>query len=169
MPDVLQVEDYTCGPASLRAVLAAFRMPTVAELRIAQLAKTTPEAGTKIHDLADAATAIGLEADVRSHMTVDDLKVALSSGALVVVDYQAWREDTSKPWRDHWGDGHYAVVVGVTDSDVILEDPWMLGAVDRMPRDEFVDRWHGDENKPGKRLMQGGLVLRPPEALQARG
>ena len=162
VPDLMQRKEFTCGPSALRAVLALYGRH-VSEAHLARAARTSAATGTEPEDLARAAGLFGLQARVRSGMTLLDLKHSVLLGVAVIVNYQAWREpEACTPWQRSWGSGHYAVVVGVDRSYVYLQDPWILGRPDRIRRDEFLTRWHGGEDREGRRFMTGGVVVQPP-------
>ncbi len=162
VPDVLQTRDYTCGPDSLRAVLGYFGRPMPKTSELARMMHTNPQTGTEPADIARVAVALGLSAQLRQKMSLADLAQYARHDIAVIVNYQAWRGASSLPWSRNWGDGHYAVVVGVDEHNVYLEDPWVLGRRDVIPRQEFVDRWHGGENRDGRRFLQGGIIISDP-------
>jgi predicted double-glycine peptidase len=163
IPDVMQRRDYTCGPASLRAVLGFHGRKDVDEEELARRAGTNGATGTDPFALARAAEASGLVARVCLGMRVADLRRHVEEGTAVIVNYQA--PPTSVPpagsWATHWGDGHFGVVAGVDEETIAIADPWILGGPDRIPIREFVDRWHGGEDRDGHRFVRGGIVLWP--------
>lgn len=167
VPDVIQRTDYTCGPACLRATLEMYGLGSPDEMAIAKIAKTTSADGTTPENLAEAARYYGLEAQVRQGMSIADLSQYVHAGVAVIVDYQAWRDAPSNtPWATHWGDGHYSVVMDVDRTFVTLQDPWIIGRCEKIPHHEFLERWHGGENVPEERFMNGGVVVRPPRGFR---
>jgi len=48
----------------------------------------------------------------------------------VIVNGQAWRDDSGIPWANEWEDGHYMVVIGLDEKNVYFEDPSILAAGD---------------------------------------
>lgn len=165
LPDVMQTTDYTCGPASLRSVLAYLCKRRVPEPQLAALMKTSADDGTDPYALRDAARTLGLWAEAEEHMAVEDLEDCLRNGVVVIVHYQAWKPPgRGVPYEDDWEDGHYSAVIGVDRDHVYLEDPWVLGRIESIPRDAFMQRWHGKRND-GTRVYQLGVKLAdaPPD------
>jgi hypothetical protein len=72
-----------------------------------------------------------------------DLERELAAGYPVIVLNQSWRADAHIPWGRDWDDGHYLVVIGLDAKFVYVEDPNLEGTRGFIPRDEFVERWHG--------------------------
>ncbi|MCK7482927.1 MAG: cysteine peptidase family C39 domain-containing protein [Candidatus Moduliflexus flocculans] len=96
MPDVRQSTGYTCGAAALQAVLAYWGM-SEREDRLAARLRSTPEAGTHPDDIVRVAREFGLTAELREGLDLSDLESALAAGTTVIVDLQAWRENTDRP------------------------------------------------------------------------
>jgi predicted double-glycine peptidase len=159
MPDVLQETDYTCGPATMRAVLAFLQRRQVSEKQLARLMKTNSDVGTDPYDLCNAARQLGLWAETREQMGIDDLDDCVREGVAVIVLFQAWK-DPQRPeaYQEDWADGHYSAVIGVDRDNVYLEDPWVLGRIETIPRDEFMQRWHGTRNDDAAVYQLGVLV-----------
>ncbi|HPW18136.1 MAG TPA: C39 family peptidase [Candidatus Aminicenantes bacterium] len=147
VPDVRQSTNYTCGAASLQAVLARWGVEE-REDRLAARLHSTPEAGTRPDDIVRVAREFGLSAEVREGLSLSDLEAALAAGISVIVDLQAWRESDDVPWAETWDNGHYMVLLGMDARDLYFEDPALLGARGFIPRAEFVDRWHDYEGEP---------------------
>ena len=147
VPDVRQSTGYTCGAAALQAILAYWGTD-VREDRLAARLHSTPEAGTHPLEILRVAREFGLTADLREGLELADLERALADGATVIVDLQAWRDRTDLPWAETWDDGHYMVLLGMDAGNLYFEDPSLLGARGKIPRAEFVERWHDYEGEP---------------------
>ncbi|MBI3925261.1 MAG: C39 family peptidase [Armatimonadetes bacterium] len=167
VPDVRQSTPYSCGAAALQAVLAYWGV----ELREDQLMErlgTDPEVGTPPDAILRVARELGLQADLREGLALEDLAAALEQGVPVIVAMQAWRDGPGSPWAEEWDDGHYVVVIGLDAEKVVVEDPSLLGSRGFLPRAEFVERWH-DVDGQGRRYVRCGIFLRgtrpcpPPE------
>jgi len=155
VPDVEQIEDYTCGPASLLAVLSTYGID-VTEQELEKAADTDPEVGANITALARVARSFGFKARYESNWTLRKLERELLRGHPVIILGQAWREgaDVKRPWREVWDAGHYMVVIGIDENHVYLEDPWIKGSRGSMTHQEFVDRWRGWSDQNEKRWAQ---------------
>jgi len=143
LPDVRQGTNYTCGVSTLQAVLHYWGIPAE-EDDLARMLNTTSESGTYPQDMVRVASSMGLDAEFRDNVTLEELRDSLRQGFPVIIDGQAWRDpaDNGTPWSDEWDEGHYMVVLGMDDQNVYLEDPYMLGGRGFMPRQEFLERWH---------------------------
>jgi len=142
VPHVAQSTDYSCGPCALVAVLAYYGI-AAREGDVVRQARTNPEVGAELEDLAGVARRYGVEAIVRQGLELADLERELDAGYPVIVLNQSWREDSRVPWERDWDDGHYLVVIGMDADLVYVEDPNLEEGRGFIPRREFVERWHG--------------------------
>ncbi len=163
VPDVEQQTDYTCGPASLSAVLAHWGVEA-GERTIEREAHTDPEVGAEAEDMIPVAAKRGVEGEWRSGLTLETIASELAAGRPVMVMFQAWRTDPELDWSDAWDDGHYAVVIGLDDRAVYFEDPSLAEARGAIPREEFLERWHGwtIDGEEGERQ---GMLFRSRRAM----
>lgn len=156
VPDVRQNDVDSCGVASVQAVLAYYGIDKRSdELKV--LLKTDDNGTTPEH-LEAVLRSFGLDVD-NSLKSVNELKEIVGSGVPVIVDVQAWPEHTTDLKRDY-EDGHYMVLVGLTDDSFIIEDPAMFGRV-KIKFSEFVTRWH-DEEADGSVENHLSVVVRGP-------
>ena len=146
VPDVRQSTGYTCGAAALQAILSYWGIDE-REDRLAARLHSTPEAGTHPLEILRVAREFGLSADLREGLELADLERALAGGVSVIVDLQAWRDRSDRPWAETWDDGHYMVLLGMDAKNLYFEDPSLLGARGTIPRAEFVERWHDYEGE----------------------
>ena len=150
VPVVEQQTDYSCGPATLLAVLRYWKRPASCEQDLYPALHTTPKDGTEPFMLEAVARQNGLRAEYRIGATVDDLRAALAAGTTVILDLQAYR-DTPRRWEDDWDDGHYIVLVAIDGARVYAMDPSADHGFSWLSIDELVTRWHDFEMRDGQR------------------
>lgn len=150
VPAVEQETDYSCGPATLLAVLRYWHKPVGSEHELYASLHTTAKDGTEPYRLEAVARARGLEAQYRVGVTVDELRAALAAGTTVILDLQAWR-DTRRPWRDDWDDGHYVVLLAMDGARLYVMDPSSDTGFSWLTIDELLERWHDFEVRDGQR------------------
>ncbi|HEY4393896.1 MAG TPA: cysteine peptidase family C39 domain-containing protein [Polyangia bacterium] len=162
VPLISQASPWTCGPAALMSVLVYFGVFDDAESRLDAELGATPQDGTRVRALVAGARRFGLVADARTALELDDLENELSRGAVVIVALQAWATGTVTDWRSHWEDGHYVVVVGLSDDRVYFMDPSVRTGYAYLPRAAFVDRWHDYDLEAGRKVVWNrlGIVIR---------
>jgi predicted double-glycine peptidase len=173
MPDTRQSTEYSCGAASLQAVLGYWGRD-IGEEDIREMLNTNEESGTYPDDIIRVAQALGLEADYKENMTLADLEGYVAQGIPVMVDCQAWRSVSqyNESWADTWHNGHWVVVIGIDESNVTLEDPYILGDRGIMSREEFEARWHNvrglDETDIIKQIHMG-IAIRGDKPASSSG
>ena len=146
VPDVRQSTSYTCGPSALQAVLAYWGV-SAREDELASRLRTTPEQGTPPEAIVRGARDLGLKAELREGLGLEELENAVQRGVTAIVGLQAWRDKEDRPWADNWEDGHYMVLLGMDRQNLYFEDPSLLGTRGFIPRQEFLDRWHDYEGE----------------------
>lgn len=142
VPYFKQDTDYTCGPASLQMVFAHYGIRE-SEKELTKELKTNPEHGTPHQEMIDGALRRGLHAYVNDHATLGEIQYFLGMGIPVIVHFIeiAAQED------------HYSVVIGITDTHVVLNDPWN-GEGLRLSHEVFLQRWTcGTEGNCSRWLM----------------
>lgn len=145
IPDVRQAEHFSCGAASMQAVLAYYGMDSYeADLRV--MLKTAPNHGTYPWDMVAAAKQLGFEAEWKENLTFDDIKTSLQQGIPVITDSQRFR-GTDGTFENNWDSGHYMVAIGIDDQYIYLEDPDLLGSRLKMTRSDFEKSWHDYETE----------------------
>jgi predicted double-glycine peptidase len=157
VPLIGQQEDYTCGNVAVLAVLRywkadTFRTTTEADL-VGPLG-TTSRFGTEPAAIASFIGAQkGLSAEVRTDATTHELDRALANGEPVIVDVEAWPDETRaselRTWDDDYEDGHYVVLVGKANvppsgerEAYVFMDPSTTDHYAYIPKDELIHRWH---------------------------
>ena len=155
VPLTRQATDYTCGVAALQSILYYYGQ----EFREDELAKklgATPADGTRYPRIVEFAKSLNFRVEVRTGMTVDDLKRLMDEKKPVILLIQAWPESTVDYARD-WNDGHYVIAVGYDRQNIYFMDPSTLGNYAFISLREFPDRWH---DKDGQTLLyQFGMVI----------
>lgn len=121
-----------CGPACLKMIFGYYGV-NVTEKAIGMVAKTTLEHGTGKKGIFKAAKHFGFTASVKDNTTIDDLKSFSNKKLGVIVDY--YKVD-SEP------DSHYAVLLDVTKTHVVILDP-EDGQTHRLTRTYFDRVWFG--------------------------
>lgn len=125
---------YTCGPAALQMVLAYYGMRQ-SEQTLAEQLKTSDSKGTSIQHMLDVARRSDFYVYMNNEASLGEITYLLTAfRAPSIIRYLETDQD----------EDHYAVVVGVSDRDVILNDPWH-GPKTRLSRLEFEKRWSCDE------------------------
>ena len=129
LPFFRQKTEYTCGPATLEMVFKFFGLK-LKEKSIARIAKTNEKDGTNHSGLINTARKEGFYCFVHEYAHLSDIQRFLEEGLPVIVHYTEPESEI----------GHYAVVVGLSKWEVILNDPWD-GRGFRIGKKEFVERW----------------------------
>jgi uncharacterized protein len=168
VPLISQATPWTCGAASLMAVLIYFGVFDEPESSLDTDLGATPEEGVDPERLVAEARRYGLGAEVKTEMTLADLAEELDRGALVIVALQAWPSDPKVDPETGWEDGHYVVVVGIDARRVYAMDPSVRTGYAYLSRDAFVRRWHDYDVVEGRREAWDrlGIVLRGPRAMR---
>lgn len=148
VPLVPQATSYSCGAASLMAVLEYWNVFDSPETTLFYPLHTTAKSGTNENAMADLArTVYGLNSELRSGMSLQDLRDALKDGTTVIVDLQAWADEPVTDWSVRWEDGHYVVLVAMDADYAYFMDPSSHGTYAYVPLPELLTRWH-DYDEP---------------------
>jgi ABC-type bacteriocin/lantibiotic exporter with double-glycine peptidase domain len=128
----------------------------------------TPEKGIDPWSLAGEARKFGLDAEVRTEMTLEQLGAELGHGAVVILALQAWPSRPDTDPATGWEDGHYVVLVGLDARNVYAMDPSVRTGYAYLDRGAFVRRWHDYDVRNGRReaYQRLGVVLRGRRAMQ---
>jgi predicted double-glycine peptidase len=162
VPLVSQARPWTCGAAALMAALVYFGVFDEPESRLDAELGATPEGGTRVASIVAEAHRFGLEAEPQTDLTLSDLERDLAGGAVVIVAVQAWSDHVVPDWGTNWEDGHYVVVVGLTDERVYVMDPSVRTGYAYLTRSDFLARWHDyDTDGTVKTVYERlGIVIR---------
>ncbi len=139
----------TCGPASLKMVLAYFDIQKT-EMELMTLSSATPEHGVDATGLIQAAQHYGLNGFYKDNATLDDIrKYVLQEKIPVIID---WFSVTQAG-----ADGHYSVVVDITNTTISFLDP-EFGTLRAMDVPTFFRCWF---DFPGNYITsKDDLILR---------
>lgn len=116
IPYFKQESWYTCGPACLRMVLAFFGIART-ETEVMKECDTT-ELGTTTIKLSTAAYKFGLKSSPLKNAKMEYLRNELKNGRPVIVLL-----DPSHLYGGISGFGHFIVIVGFSDEEIIYHDP----------------------------------------------
>jgi uncharacterized protein len=141
VPDVKQPSNYTSGPTSLQAVLGYYGTDIYLD-KLINMTNSTPENGTFPGKIVQTASNLGFNAQLKENMSLQDLQQYINQGIPVIIDAQAWKNNTAQNWTDDQNNSHYMVVIGIDNENVYFEDPAILGSRGYIPNQEFLDRWH---------------------------
>lgn len=140
LPILIQTTSYTCGSTSTAALLQGFGF-AVTEMSMTEELHSNNEVGTYYGEIVSALLRRGFSASARNGWTISQIREVLVRGGVVMVCYQAWKEDDG-PWVLRWQDGHYSVVIGLDDTNIFLMDPSQDdGYFGYIPLVEFEARW----------------------------
>jgi hypothetical protein len=174
VPDTRQSTDYSCGVASLQAVLMYWGIE-YREGVLMELLHTTSKGGTEAENIVKVAQDMGLYAEMKENLTVKDLEDSIKEEVPVIIDIQAWKNDGEQNWDAVWEDGHYVVAIGFDEKNIYIEDPSLLGSLGFIPKKELLTRWHDYKGEPpvdnkDKKYIHMGIFIRgekpsPPPSL----
>ncbi len=164
LPNVQQLDDFTCGAAAFQAVCCYFGVGPDDPDEFVKILHTSQKAGTKPEEIISWATNFGLCAEAVVDMSIDDLKRHLDAGQPVICSMQAYgptskrRTEYTVRKKGHYLDldGHYIVAIGYDDKNFYFEDPSLAGRRGFIPIEEFDKRWHEDDSGHKVHL---GLVI----------
>jgi predicted double-glycine peptidase len=147
VPLTPQSTSYSCGAATLMAVMEYWNVFDGYEASLFRPLQTTPADGTHPISMSNLARRYGLRSDVRKTMTLADLRMALAEGTTVIVDLQAWSGNSDTDWKNAWEEGHYVVLVAMDAEYAYFMDPSAHGAYAYLTHAELLERWHDYENR----------------------
>jgi ABC-type bacteriocin/lantibiotic exporter with double-glycine peptidase domain len=132
-----QETDFSCGPASLKMVLGHFGLEKE-ERELIEL--TGAQAGLGCHPttIVNAAKKLGFDAEYVDHSSLDEIKERMDKGEMIIVD-----------WFSPEVNGHYSVVVEVTDGNITLANP-THGDYTVMTHSDFLNHWFELDEYPPK-------------------
>jgi predicted double-glycine peptidase len=166
-PNTRQSFEYSCGPGAVQAVLAYYG-EDFRESELIDLLKTDKTEGTYVKDIIEFLNLKGFSVTVKQNMTTSELFSYIDNNIPVIVMIQAWgsEADFMKNYKDSWNDGHFVVVIGYTNKDILFSDPALFN-IGYIPIPEFVDRWH-DYDEGETKTYQLGIIVYGKEAKFAR-
>jgi predicted double-glycine peptidase len=162
VPLISQAHPWSCGAAALMAALVYFGVFDEAESKLDDELRVDPKDGTRVTNMVAEARHYGLQAEARTGLTLAELAKELTRGSVVIAAIQAWPSENITDWRASWEDGHYVVVVGLSQDRVFLMDPSVRTGYAYLRRDDFLVRWHDYELDGGRKVVWDrlGIVIR---------
>lgn len=165
VPMVRQAYDYSCGAAALASCLYYWKAWDGREPELYQLLDTDIE-GTSGASIMEVAGAFGLEVVYRNNLGIGELRSYLDLGYTAILNMQAWGTygpDTD--FEEVWEDGHYVVLVNITNSDVIIMDPAVAGRYTILSIAEFERRWHDWSDDGDSKEYHTAILLKGERVL----
>ena len=167
-----QSTEYSCGASALQAVLSYWGRH-VDEPELMELMRTNADVGTYPEDIVRGARALGFDAEMREHLTLDEVQRFTADGDPMIALGQVWRsqKDGAASAVDEWENGHYIVVLGVDDAYVYFQDPYVRMSKAFVPRQSFEDHWHqimGGAATGNPKLMHVGIFVKGRKSAKKR-
>ncbi|MFA6404534.1 MAG: C39 family peptidase [Candidatus Paceibacterota bacterium] len=134
VPFYSQNSNTSCGPASLRMVLEYYGIKK-SELELKEISKQGKD-GTKHGGIIHVIVKSGLYAFVDNDTSIISIKDQINNGHPVIINF-------IEPSNE---EGHYAVVIGIDEDNIILNDPWN-GEGFTLEIDKFEKRWRSSDGK----------------------
>ena len=167
-----QTTEYSCGASALQSVLAYWGKD-VDERELMKLMGTSEAEGTYPEKIANAARALGFEAEVRQGLTLDEVQKITASGDPMIALAQVWRGSKSGKLGEDFDAGHYISVLGVDAENVYFQDPYVRNCKAFVPRATFEAHWHHimgggtASTNPNPMLQHLGIVIRGKQRANA--
>jgi predicted double-glycine peptidase len=158
LPNVMQLEDYTCGVAALLSVCAYFGVGPDAEWELEARMGIDAE-GTDPAHIVRAARGLGLAVREYRPMSNEQLLACVAARRPVLVMLQAWREPRPRSYRRIWDDGHWVVAIGYDGAGVYFEDPSLHSARGFIGYRELDERWHDIEGRDRHQVERYGVAI----------
>lgn len=114
VPHYLQSDDSTCGPASLRMVMAYYGLE-MSEEDIAGACGHTYELGCRSEDMVCAAKSLGFNTYMKNNSKIEEIIQLIDLGVPVIVDWFCGDPP----------EGHSSVVVGYDSDNLYILDPYL--------------------------------------------
>ena len=164
-PDARQATNFSCGAASLQAVLYYYGID-IREDKIVNALDVKPtsiiHSGVNPDVLKSKIEEIWKLKTIMRQMTIEDLKKFIDRDIPVIIPMQAWQDEAETKGKIDYSttyfDGHYIVAIGYTDKYMIFEDPSLLGNHGYLSYDELNERWH-DKDFNGNSYDHLGIAV----------
>ena len=164
-----QPETGLCGPAALKIILD-YCGSNVSVNELVKLSETN-QLGTSPAKLCVAAATFGHRVFQRQNATIDDVESYIKAGLPVLVAYQEY--EGRKPPKDPILDeGHYVVIYGFNDEELLISDPAKeTGGYRRVPKESFLKQWRDHDELEDKLYKQWFMTVFPEQIpfIQAQG
>ena len=140
VPLLKQSTDYTCGPTVLCMVLAYYGI-TRSEEELRDQMKVNEREGTKNEQLENEARREGLFVYAKNGGTIEEIRKYVEENIPVIVNF-----------IEEGGEGHYAVVIDISDEHLVLNDPY-YEKQKNLPISDFVANWRSEDGLHPKWFM----------------
>jgi predicted double-glycine peptidase len=159
MHSLRQTFDFDCGAKAMQTLLAYYGVEMREDALMEEL-ELSGRDGASVEKMIAVASRKGFEVQAGPGWTIDDVKQHVDQDRPVIVLVQAWvdRYMTLRDWRNHWDDGHYAIVMGYGKGVLFFEDPASFHTT-WLKEQEFLARWHDRDPRTGDKLERFGMVL----------
>lgn len=167
LPDVRQTDNYGCGAAAAMAVGRYFGVGPETFQEWEKLLGTDPQQGTPPEAIIAGLQGLGLQAQARQLMTLNDLQACWQAGQPVICCIQDYGDDAGP---GDYEDGHYVVVIGLgMGGYVFVQDSSADNALDGsgsdaapgrviIPAGKFLQVWH-DKTDDGRFFIRYGIAV----------
>lgn len=157
-PNTRQSFEYSCGPGAVQAVMAYYG-ENFRESELIDLLKADENEGTYLKEIVNFLHLKGLSTSVKQNMTTGELFRYIDKNIPVIVMMQAWGSEAEfmNNYKDSWNNGHFAVVIGYTNENILFSDPSLFNT-GYIPIPEFIDRWHDYDEGETKTYRLGIAV-----------
>ena len=136
-----QLYDYDCADTAFWCVLHYFGSNITYD-EIIKILHTDPAEGTYNINIIKALDQLEVKYIAESS-TIEKLRDYAFQNYPTVIDIQ-YRKEKGKSWANLWLEGHYEVVLEVTDTEVKLMDP-DYGQIRSMPINKLLEAWHDED------------------------
>jgi len=145
VPYAKQSTLYSCGPTSLKMLLAYFGIHA-GEDELIHCLQTDEQNGTDHAPIVAELEGRGLHCTHTANASFDDILNALEARLPVLVNYI----------NPHNKYGHFAVVIGATHDHIVLNDP-KNGEGFSLKRDEFEELWVDGQGENPRWMLVAAL------------
>jgi len=143
-PSNHQAASFDCGAAALQSVLYYFGVEVV-ETDLIKALKAT-EDGIEPGYIVGYLTNRNFSVHAAGGMTIKELEYWLDRKAPIILLIQAWAKEANKDYSEALDNGHYVVAIGYDEQNIYFEDPFLLGHLGFIPREDLDARWHVDSD-----------------------
>lgn len=106
---VIQKNDYTCGPAALKALLSFYNI-NISEEKLKELCNTTKENGTYHWQISECLDKLDIDYLMKNNATLKDINKYLQKGHPVLIDFE--KNNT----------GHYSIILSINNDNIKILD-----------------------------------------------
>ena len=160
LPDIRQLDHYSCGAAAAMAVGQYFGVGPATLEEWKDSLGTNLAQSTKPSAIVEYLAKLGLAVESREKMAIDDLREATARGCPVITPIQEYGDE-----QGTYDYGHYVTVIGVALGYVFVQDSSADNALEADPSTPGIPLG-GSDMGPGRRDDPPGHV---GERLARRG